>query len=70
MLSGSMDILVIKDGETYKEVSYAELIVRYKNEEEPEKKGCLGSVLTSSLILTVSALASALLVLVRRKEEN
>ncbi len=60
----------VKDGETYKEVSYAELVIKYKNEEPEEKKGCGSSILASSLVLTISACLSALLILVRRKEEK
>lgn len=58
----------IKDGETYKEVQFSELIIKFKKKEE--KKGCGGSIIASSLVLTLSATAIALLVLVRRKEEK
>ena len=60
----------VKDGETYMEVSYGELVIRYKNDEPEEKKGCGSSILASSLVLTISACLSAVLVLVRRKEEK
>ena len=54
----------LKDGETYKEVEFADLLFKSKS------SGCQSSVATPSLIVLVSAGALSALLMLRKKEER